>query len=46
MLISDITDILMVTRNATRKKINKALEMLFEHIWNNRIKHSISVYLS
>ena len=43
--LSDIADMLMVTRSATNKKINKALEKQYELIWNSEIKYWINAYL-
>ena len=45
MPVSDIADMLMVTRNAVDKKINKALEKLYEHVWDSEIKYWINAYL-
>lgn len=46
MPVSDIADMLMVTRNAAHKKINKALEKLYEYVWDSEIKYWINSYLS
>lgn len=46
MPVSDIADILMVTRSAGNKKINKALEKLYEIIWDSEIKYWINAYLA
>lgn len=45
MPVSDIADMLMVTRSAANKKINKALEKLYELIWDSQIKYWINAYL-
>lgn len=45
MPVSDIADMLMVTRSAANKKINKALEKLYELIWDSEIKYWINAYL-
>lgn len=44
--VSDIADMLMVTRSAANKKINKALEKLYELIWDSEIKYWINAYLA
>jgi RNA polymerase primary sigma factor len=36
----------MVTRSAANKKINKALEKLYEHIWDSELKYWINGYLA
>ncbi len=46
MQVTDIADMLMVTRNAAHKKINKALEDLYELIWDSEIKYWINGYLA
>ena len=46
MPVSDIADMLMVTRSAANKKINKALEKLYEIIWDSEIKYWINAYLA
>ncbi len=46
MPVSDIADMLMVTRSAANKKINKALEKLYELIWDSEIKYWINGYLA
>lgn len=45
MPVSDIADMLMVTRSAANKKINKTLEKLYELIWDSEIKYWINAYL-
>lgn len=35
---SEIADILMVKRNTVDKKINKALENLYEYVWDSEMK--------
>ena len=44
--VTDIADMLMVTRSAANKKINKALEKLYELIWDSEIKYWINAYLA
>lgn len=46
MPVADIADMLMVTRNAAQKKIAKALEKLYEYIWDSEIKYWINGYLA
>lgn len=46
MSVADIADMLMVTRNAVDKKIAKALEKLYEHVWDSEIKYWINAYLA
>ena len=46
MPVSDIADMLMVTRNAVDKKITKALEKLYEYVWDSEIKYWINAYLA
>ena len=46
MPVSDIADMLMVTRNTVEKKISKALEKLYEHVWDSEIKYWINGYLA
>ena len=45
MPVSDIADMLMVTRNAAQKKISRALEKLYEYVWDCEIKYWINAYL-
>lgn len=37
--VADIADMLMVTRNAAQKKIARALEKLYEYVWDSEIKY-------
>ena len=46
MSVADIADMLMVTRNAAQKKIFRALEKLYELIWDSEIKYWINGYLA
>lgn len=46
MPVSDIADMLMVTRNTAQKKIRKALEKLYEYVWDSEIKYWINAYLA
>lgn len=46
MSVADIADMLMVTRNAVDKKINKALEKLYECVCDSEIKYWINAYLA
>lgn len=45
MSVADIADMLMITRNAAQKKIAKALEKLYEYVWDSEIKYWINGYL-
>ena len=46
MPVSDIANMLMVTRSAANKKINKALEKLYELICDSEIKYWINAYIA
>ncbi len=46
MQVTDIADMLMVTRSTANKKISKALEKLYELIWDSEIKYWINGYLA